>query len=235
MTSRRRYIDFTYHTNEYLCQVAGVHKVRTKPYCPQGNPVELFIRILLKMVRTLQNQGKSCWHDDEIPLVHTHNCTRNEVTGFTPYKIMFETKPNLTYKFILLLSCKYRGVNIDHTLIMYLNSCLKESYRKAMEKKWKYSSARPLVRYVRIRKTQKILDKSELTVHVVTKAGVLLVHIVKPKMGIILWGHYKGACCFCVGTCPWKRCQPVQKANATHAGNPCKPSGRGREWIRWRK
>lgn len=78
-----------------LCQVAGIQKVRTTPYHPRGNPVERFNRTLLDMLGTLQNKEKSHWHDFVKPLDHAYNCTKNEVTGFTSYKLMFGCQPQL--------------------------------------------------------------------------------------------------------------------------------------------
>lgn len=87
--------DFESRIIKELCQVAGVHKVRTTPYHPRGNPVERFNRTLLDMLGTLQNQEKSRWRDHVRPLVHAYNCTRNEVTGYTPYELMFGRQPRL--------------------------------------------------------------------------------------------------------------------------------------------
>uniref|UniRef100_A0A3P8RU93 Gypsy retrotransposon integrase-like protein 1 n=1 Tax=Amphiprion percula TaxID=161767 RepID=A0A3P8RU93_AMPPE len=51
--------DFESCTIKELCQVANIHKVRTTPYHPRGNPVEWFNRTLLDMLGTLQDQDKS--------------------------------------------------------------------------------------------------------------------------------------------------------------------------------
>ncbi|KAJ8011860.1 hypothetical protein DPEC_G00062670 [Dallia pectoralis] len=47
------------------------------------------------MLGTLENQDKSHWKDFVKPLVHAYNCTRSEVTGFTPYELMFGRQPRL--------------------------------------------------------------------------------------------------------------------------------------------
>lgn len=78
-----------------LCQVVSIHKVRTTPYHPRGNPVERFNRTLLNMLGTLQNQEKSRWREFVKPLVYAYNCTKNEVTGYTPYELMFGRQPRL--------------------------------------------------------------------------------------------------------------------------------------------
>ncbi|CAL9690547.1 unnamed protein product [Knipowitschia caucasica] len=50
--------DFESRTIKELCTVAGIHKVRTTPYHPRGNPVERFNRTLLNMLGTLGEQEK---------------------------------------------------------------------------------------------------------------------------------------------------------------------------------
>lgn len=76
--------DFESRLIKELCQIAGIRKTRTTPYHPRGNPVERFNRTLLDMLGTLGSQEKSHWKDFVKPLVHAYNCTRSEVTGFTP-------------------------------------------------------------------------------------------------------------------------------------------------------
>lgn len=88
-------LDFESHTIKELCRIAGIQKVRTTPYHPRGNPVERFNRTLLQMLGTLENKDKSNWREFVKPLVHIYNCTRNDVTGFTPYELMFGRQPRL--------------------------------------------------------------------------------------------------------------------------------------------
>ena len=87
--------DFESKLIKELCEVSGIHKIRTTPHHPRGNPVERFNRTLLSMIGTLENKQKSQWRIYVKPLVHAYNCTRNEVTGFTPCELMFGRKPRL--------------------------------------------------------------------------------------------------------------------------------------------
>ncbi|RXN19589.1 Retrovirus-related Pol polyprotein from transposon 412 [Labeo rohita] len=194
--------DFESRTIKELCQVAGIHKVRTTPYHPRGNPVERFNRTLLDMLGTLQNQDKSCWRDHVRPLVHAYNCTRNEVTGYTPYELMFGRQPRLPVDIAFKLPTP-EGQHSSHSeYVQRLKSRLKESYKVAMEKAAKIAHKnkvrydrhvtvsdlepgdRVLVRNVRIRGKHKISDKWEPTVHVVVRrAGTLPVYTVRPETG----------------------------------------------------
>lgn len=82
------------HIHE-LCALAGIKKVRTSPYHPRGNPVERFNRTLLGMLGTLIEKDKSNWRDYVKPLTHAYNCTKNDVTGFSSYELMFGRQPRL--------------------------------------------------------------------------------------------------------------------------------------------
>ncbi|KAL6476237.1 hypothetical protein MHYP_G00147360 [Metynnis hypsauchen] len=81
--------DFESKTIRELCELAGIHKVRTTPYHPRGNPVERFNRTLLSMLGTLRTEDKTHWRDFVKTLVHAYNCTKHDTTGFTPYELMF--------------------------------------------------------------------------------------------------------------------------------------------------
>ena len=65
--------DFESRTIKELCKVTGIHKIRTTPYHPRGNPVERFNRTLLNMLGTLKDQDKTHWKDFVKPLVHAYN------------------------------------------------------------------------------------------------------------------------------------------------------------------
>ena len=87
--------DFESKLIKELSEVIGIQKIRTTPYHPRGNPVERFNRTLLNMLGTLETKQKQKWREYVKPLVHAYNCTRNEVTCFTPYELMFGRTPRL--------------------------------------------------------------------------------------------------------------------------------------------
>ena len=47
------------------------------------------------MLGTLPEKPRSTWGEQVPMLVHAYNCTRNKVTGFSPYYLMFGRKPHL--------------------------------------------------------------------------------------------------------------------------------------------
>ena len=81
---------------EYLCQVAGVQKLRTSPYHPQTNrQCEQFDSTLLNMLGTLTPEQKKDWKTYVPAMVHAYNCTRNAATGYSPYSLSFGREPRL--------------------------------------------------------------------------------------------------------------------------------------------
>lgn len=96
--------DFESITIKELCEISGTKKVHTTPYHPRGNPVERFNRTLLQMLGTLSQSEKHHWKDFVKPLVHAYNCTKNEVTGFSPYELMFGRQPRLPIDLVFGLS-----------------------------------------------------------------------------------------------------------------------------------
>uniref|UniRef100_A0A3Q2ZCS5 Gypsy retrotransposon integrase-like protein 1 n=1 Tax=Hippocampus comes TaxID=109280 RepID=A0A3Q2ZCS5_HIPCM len=120
--------DFESRTIQELCRIAGIHKVRTTPYHPRGNPVERFNRTLLQMLGTLKNQDKTHWRDFVKPLVHAYNCTRNDVTGFSPYELMFGRRPRLPVDLAFNLpACTSRKSHSQY--VQDLKGRLEESYK----------------------------------------------------------------------------------------------------------
>ena len=79
-----------------LCKIAQVKKIRTLGYHPQTNgQCECFNMTLISILGTLPKIPKSTWREQVPTLVHAYNCTRNSVTGFSPYYLMFGCKPHL--------------------------------------------------------------------------------------------------------------------------------------------
>ncbi|KAF7642191.1 hypothetical protein LDENG_00262800 [Lucifuga dentata] len=191
--------DFESRTIKELCRIAGIQKVRTTPYHPRGNPVERFNRTLLQMLGTLENKDKSHWHEFVKPLVHAYNCTWNDVTGFTPYELMFGRQPRLPVD--LAFGLPTTSSPQSHSqYVRELKGRLEESYQVATESASKTAERnklrfdqrvvdstleigdRVLVRNVRIRGKHKLADKWEPNIHVVIKrAGNLPVYVVQPE------------------------------------------------------
>lgn len=47
------------------------------------------------MLRTLTSEQKADWKSSLTKMVHTYNCTRNGVTGFSPYYFLYGRSPRL--------------------------------------------------------------------------------------------------------------------------------------------
>lgn len=81
--------DFESRIIREVCTLIGTQKVRITLYHRRGNPAECLNRTLLNMLGTLKNQKKSQQRDYVKLLIHAYNCTKNKVTGFSPYELVF--------------------------------------------------------------------------------------------------------------------------------------------------
>ena len=79
-----------------LYKLAQVKKIRISSYHPQTNgQYKCFNATLINMLGTLPEKPKSMWREQVPTLVHAYNCTRNNVTDFGLYYLMFGRKPHL--------------------------------------------------------------------------------------------------------------------------------------------
>ena len=79
-----------------LCKIAGVKKVHTTPYHPQGNgQCERFNSNLCNMLGTLSEEEKSDWKSHLGCMTHAYNCTKHASTTYSPYYLMFGRHPRL--------------------------------------------------------------------------------------------------------------------------------------------
>ena len=73
-----------------LCKIAGVKKIHTTPYHPQGNgQCERFNSTLCNMLGTLSEEEKSDWKSHLGCMTHAYNCTKHASTTYSPYYLMF--------------------------------------------------------------------------------------------------------------------------------------------------
>ena len=79
-----------------LCKIAGVKKVHTIPYHPQGNgQCEIFNSTLCNMLGTLSEEEKSDWKSHLGCMTHAYNYTKHASTTYSPYYLMFGRHPRL--------------------------------------------------------------------------------------------------------------------------------------------
>ncbi|KAL6475063.1 hypothetical protein MHYP_G00161030 [Metynnis hypsauchen] len=194
--------DFESHVIKELCQITGIHKSRTTPYHPRGNPVERFNRTLLNLFGVLNEEDKSKWKQFVKSLVHAYNCTKNDVTGFSPYELMFGRQPKLPVDlaFGLPLRVKEKSYKSHSQYVHELKLHLDENFKLAKQGADKVAKAnktrfdwqvtasklevggRVLVRAFRLRSKHKLADKWEPDSHVVVKqAENFPVHTVKSE------------------------------------------------------
>lgn len=190
--------DFESQLIKELCMLAGITKVRTTPYRPRGNPVERFYRTLLGMLGTLKDKEKSHWRDYVKPLTHAYNCTKNYVTGFSPYELMFGRQPRLPVDIAFRLPVKDGSPKSHSQYVNHLKARLEESYQiatrnsqkvadrnkrrfdKAVRESTLEEGDQVLVRNLRFRSKHKLADKWESTMYkVLEKMGDLTVYKVQ--------------------------------------------------------
>ena len=79
-----------------LCKIAGVQKLHSTPYHPQGNEqCERFNSTLCNMLGTLSEEEKSDWKSYLGCMTHAYNCTKHASTTYSPYYLMFGRDPRL--------------------------------------------------------------------------------------------------------------------------------------------
>lgn len=191
--------DFESKTIKELCELTGMKKIHTTPHHPRANPVERFNRTLLQMLGTLSDDKKLHWKEHVKPLVHAYNCTKSDVTGYSPYELMFGRQLRLPID--LALGLPVNAQKKSHSqYVSDLKQRLEQSFKIATSNAQKSAERnktrfdkqvvdstlqvgdRVLVRNVKLRGKHKLANRWEDDVYVVLrKADELPVYTVKPE------------------------------------------------------
>ena len=103
-------------------------------YHPQTNwQCECFNATLINMLGTLPEKLKSTWSKQVPTLVHACNCTRNNVTDFSPHYLMFGRKPHLPIGILFGTNTAYLKGNTSTTYIENLIQRIEWAYKTANE------------------------------------------------------------------------------------------------------
>ncbi len=82
------------------------------------------------MLGTLEPDKKAHWHNYVAPLVHAHNCTRPESTGYAPYFLIFGRHPRLPVDVTFGVNRNANSPN-HSSYVSALKQRLQESYNIA--------------------------------------------------------------------------------------------------------
>ena len=112
---------------------AGVEKIRTTPYRPQGNAqCERFNRTLIGMLGTMPVESKKEWQEWVSAMTHAYNCTVSKTTGDSPYFLMYGREPQLPIDKEFNLPNNREPASIDSYVERLLNK-VNYAFQKARE------------------------------------------------------------------------------------------------------
>ena len=79
-----------------LCTLLGIQRTQTTAYHPQGNgQVERFNRTLEAMLSKVVTDNQKDWKDHLQNVLFAYQTVIHELTGYTPFLVMFGHSPSL--------------------------------------------------------------------------------------------------------------------------------------------
>ena len=154
-----------------LCKIAGVKKLHTTPYHPQGNgQCERFNSTLCNMFGTLSEEEKSDWKSYLGCMTHAYNCTKHASTTYSPYYLMFSRHPRLPIDVEFGLPKTNSGDNSSKSRYVQklrrLNYAFQKANKFANQQVQKYKSS-----YDRSIKGSQLQEKDIILVKIVAHKG----------------------------------------------------------------
>ena len=86
----------------HLSKFCNMKRLRTTPCHPQCiGQVGRINKLIIAMLKTLEETEKKSWKDHVQKLVYVYNCTKHSTTGYAPYFLLFGREPRLLIDLIL--------------------------------------------------------------------------------------------------------------------------------------
>ena len=139
--------EFTRDVIAAMCKVLGIEKIRTTPYHPQTNrSAERVHQTLQRMIGKLDPEKRRKWPKHIGSVLIAYNATRSQVTGYSPYFLMFRRRPQLPVDLLFpTVNNREWTCTIDEyvkALYEWLRECLQlaqeSASKEAKRQKWLY-------------------------------------------------------------------------------------------------
>ena len=139
--------EFTGDVITAMCKLLGIEKIRTTPYHPQTNgSAERVHQTLQRMISKLDPEKRRKWPEHIGSVLIAYKATWSQVTGYSPYFLMFGRRPRLPVDLLFLTVNKQEWTHtIDKyakALYEWLTECLKlaqeSASKEAKRQKWLY-------------------------------------------------------------------------------------------------
>ena len=123
---------FTGHLITHLCELYGVHKLRTSPYHAQTNgQVERMNQTIIRMIGKLAEDKKARWSEHLPELLSAYNGTRSAVTGYSPYYLLFGRKNRMPVDCLFPTLCESPHRTKMEVSVETMQKRLKEAFEVA--------------------------------------------------------------------------------------------------------
>ena len=123
---------FTGHLITHLCELYGVHKLRTSPYHAQTNgQVERMNQTIIRMIGKLGEDKKARWSEHLPELLSAYNGTRSAVTGYSPYYLLFGRKNRMPVDCLFPTLCESPHRTKMEVSVATMQKRLKEAFEVA--------------------------------------------------------------------------------------------------------
>ena len=117
-----------------MCKLLRIEKIRTKPYHLQTNgSAERVHQTLQRMIGKLDQEKRWKWPEHIGSVLIAYNATRSQVTGYSPYFLMFGQRPRLPVDLLFLTVNNQEWTHTIDEYVKALYEWLRECLKLAQE------------------------------------------------------------------------------------------------------